>query len=170
MGFEHSEAVPPPLGEGRLCFLSLGNTLVPGRLGVGSCKQPSPGTPACRSQNTSMQSPGTPACRSQNTNIKDTSPDVDLLLPLSHSRKIHQKGSALPWPFLHPFHYWSASPEDHQHLIKVWVWSMSESLSSLPTLILPASERDMALPRTAPSLPFPVSSVCFSFVVMRGLG
>lgn len=93
---------PSSPGRKGLCILSLGNALVPGRLGVGSCKQPSPGTPACGALSQQQAD-----LRSIST--KNTSQDGELLLPLSHPR-ICQKGSALAWPFLHPFHYWAASP------------------------------------------------------------
>lgn len=81
----HPVGCPSSPGIRRLCLLSLGNALVPGRLGVGSCKQPSPGTPACRALN-HQHGEHSSRCR------------------FTHPRRTLQKGSAI----LHPFH-----PDQH---------------------------------------------------------
>lgn len=38
----------------------------------------------------------------RSTSMQNTGPDVELLLSLSHPRKIHKKYPVLPWPLLNP--------------------------------------------------------------------
>lgn len=113
VGFKHPEAAPPsPPTPGRRKALHSFPWQRCGswEAGGGELQTAEP-------WNTCMRSLESPVCRApehqcadpRNMSTKNTSPDVDLLLPLSHPR-ICQNGSALPWPLLHPFHYRPASP------------------------------------------------------------